>query len=141
MPRKPSWEQFTPTLGTVHPNLVFLPVFVLSTFAVPEPVLEILLDGCCAHRVVGSQQPGGLKKPWAARGQGKSPRCHKDQRHNKQPGSTLMLGKTHCKKMHQISLSQTRSNQMGAFSPSKSSNVPKGIRMIPLVFPKFKPVL
>lgn len=43
--------------------------------------------------------------------------------------------------MHPISVPQTRSNQMGASCPSELSDVPKGIRMIPLVFPKFKPVL
>lgn len=43
--------------------------------------------------------------------------------------------------MHLISVPQTISNQMGASYPSELSDVPKGIRMIPLVFPKFKPVL
>lgn len=82
--------------GTVHPNLrssspkpyIFSNIYDLH---LTVPVLEIVLDGCCAHRAVGSQQPEVLKSSGPARGQGKSPRCHKDQRHNKQPGSTSRL--------------------------------------------------
>lgn len=62
MSRKPSQEQFTQTLGAVHPNLVFLASICVAHLTVPEPRPEVLLGVCCAHRVVGSQQPGGLKK-------------------------------------------------------------------------------
>lgn len=63
--------------GTVHPNLrnsspkhcIFSSNCVVH-LAAPEPVL---LDGCRAHGVVGSQQPGGLKKPWASTRSGQEP--------------------------------------------------------------------
>lgn len=60
--------------GTVHPNLrsssprpcIFSSICVVH-LTVPEPRLEVLLGGCCAHGGVGAQQPGGLKKPRASK--------------------------------------------------------------------------
>lgn len=137
MSRKPSQEHFSQTLGAVHPNFVFLAIFVLSTLLFQcsgSSLMDAVPTGLEEHN---SQEV--LKSPGPARGQSKGPHFgHKDTTSSQVP---LQGWKTHCKKMHPISVTHTRSNQMGALSPSKLNNAPKGIRTIPLVFPKFKPVL
>lgn len=134
MSRKASQEQFSQTLGELHPNLVFLAIFVLS----------ILLFQCSGSSLMDAVPTGledhnsqeVLKISGPARGQGKSPHFgHKDTTRSKVP---LQGWKTHCKKMHPVFVSHTRSNQMGALSPSKLSNAPKGIRMISSCFAKIQ---